>query len=178
MSEAIARQWHDLGREPLMRVMRRFAAPSPLKVLEIGCGKGMNACAIYERGDIYLGIDRNQFNIMRAKSSARFADFWQMDFCKEPLPPGPFDLIVDRSSLSYNSNEDISAFLAKVPRVLEPDGMMIISDLYMPGNPEPARGTGARTFEEQELRELFKGFRIIHLAQHPRDKAYELVCVL
>ncbi|MGZ6253887.1 MAG: class I SAM-dependent DNA methyltransferase [Candidatus Binataceae bacterium] len=166
------RNWFDPRmfdpRLDIQLLVKGFAPSSPLKVLELGHGKGVNAEFFSKRGDDYTGIDR-QTDVLRPQF-LRYGKFLTGDYSLA-LPPGPFDLIFDRSGFSFNVDEALQRAVKLAWRELKPGGLFIAADLYAAGNPMNARHPDiSRTFTLEYLRELFSEFETLHLVQGPTTR--------
>ena len=166
-------------RTDLENLVKAFAPASPLKVLELGCGKGRNAKFFFKRGDYYFGMDR----YLRVPLNFRqFGIFLEGDF-SEALPHG-FDLICDRAGFVYNSTDALRRTLALAHESLKVGGLLIAADLYAEGHPQAGvsvewREGGAadpiRTFTRAELEELFAAFETLHLEKRTDEPTFDFV---
>lgn len=57
----------------LERVLSEYGAPSPARILDLGCGTGRHAVELARRGHQVVGIDRSGEMIRRARSAAESA---------------------------------------------------------------------------------------------------------
>lgn len=105
---------------------------SGLKVLELGCAAGANIPFFLSLGMDYHGIEGSEsmvtdllkrFPQLRGKVVAG-------DFTREIPFPGPFPLIVDRSSLTHNPTADIRRCLALAAERMPPGGKYIGIDWF------------------------------------------------
>lgn len=72
---------------------RILADGAPGRVLDVGCGHGRFKAALGGRETSYLGIDQSPRLLERAR--ALHGDHFQrLDVLQDPLPQGPFDLVV------------------------------------------------------------------------------------
>lgn len=162
--------------------MRRARSSAPLRVLELGCAVGANVPLFLELGADYYAIegsasavDRLVARFPRLKSRVAHGDF-TADFSFD----GPFDMIVDRSALTHNTNEAIGRTLQRVREALRPGGWFIGIDWFSSRDTEKQYGTVAEdewTYsgfsrgrfagvgrvhfsDEGHLRSLFGGFEL------------------
>lgn len=160
-------------RAHFYELVRQYAKPAPLRVLELGCRDGLNRQFFLERGDTYTGIDK-------VEPAIGGAWFHRGDFC-EALPPGEFDLAVDRAALSYNTNARLMQALARVHTQLAPGGMVITCDLFQMDHYDvkyPVQGT-PRWFTQAKLAALFADFRDVQILEfeNPAGKSFDVVAV-
>ncbi len=118
--------WSDL-----VSLVQRHA-PHAHRVLELGCGAGANIPFFASKGCEYHAIEGSATIVQYLHN--RFPEYQANivvgDFT-EGLPfTGPFDLIVDRGSLTCDDDLDITRTLSDAHRLLGNDGMLISVDWY------------------------------------------------
>jgi SAM-dependent methyltransferase len=95
LNEAQSRAWHEL--------LERIAGPATLDVLDIGCGTGFLSLLFAELGHRVTGIDIAEAMLTAARRKAAgcglTVNFRYADAEAPGLPPGSFDLIVERHVL-------------------------------------------------------------------------------
>ena len=174
--------WSDL----VSHVMR-YARPvsKPFRVLELGPAYGANIPFFAGLGVEYYGVERSASATEGLKE--RFPDLSANiavgDFTSEIPFGGPFDIIVDRASLTHNSTEAISACIQLIKAHLVPNGKFIGIDWFSTAHSDFLLGTeaedantkknietgqfmgiGRTHFSDQKhLEQLFEGFDMIHL---------------
>lgn len=156
-------------RFDLQILVNHFAPPAPLKVLEIGCGKGVNAKFFAKRGDRYTGIDAED----RVQPAyRRFGEFLVGDFC-EAIPRG-FDLIVDRGGVTMNADDAVRRAVALAFEALNGGGLFISADLFAEGNKKLALPR-SRAFTRDQLQRLFAPFQQLHLEMRVGAPTFDYV---
>lgn len=111
---------------------------SPLKnkkILEIGCGNGVQAIYISENYDPLdiIGIDLNNANIKIAKSESVRSNTSNVSFHVDDaqdlqqIPSESVDVLINIESAFHYP--DKTAFLKEVKRVLKPGGQFLIADI-------------------------------------------------
>lgn len=120
--------WTDL-----VTLVMRHTPPgrAGLRVLELGVGAGANVSFFQSLGVDYRGVEGSPTAVdqLRRRFPAISSRFIVGDFTRE-LPPGPFDLIVDRGSLTHNSETAIRRSLALIRDSLAPTGHFIGIDWF------------------------------------------------
>jgi tellurite methyltransferase len=74
-----------------------------MRVLDVSCGQGCHAIAAAQRGASVIAIDRDSDLLREADAAARKSNVtveWvHADPARDPLPPGPFDLVMQYANL-------------------------------------------------------------------------------
>lgn len=123
--------------QKLVPLRRRHPGLPFKRVLDVGCGPGINAPAFAHTD--YLGIDLDAGYIADAK--ARDGErFMVGDASKLDLPPDSrFDCILVNSLLHHLTDEQVKQLFASVRGLLAPGGMLYVIDLYVPKSGLPRR---------------------------------------
>ena len=149
--EAVADEFSATRRDPWPgweRVLARIEElepPSPLEVLDLGCGNGRFASFLCDRwrGDFsYLGVDSSPSLLRIAREAfdgARQIRFAELDLLPQDpsqpltspspaLPSGPFDLVVLFGLLHHVPGfETRRALLAEAASRLRPRGLLVVT---------------------------------------------------
>src|SRR5437016_846108 len=112
-----------------------FAGARGLRVLEIGCGMGIDGAQFAKTGAEYTGVDltdaaielaRKRFEVAGLRGEFRVADAENLDFTD-----GSFDLIYSHGVLHHTP--DTARTVREIHRVLKPGGRAIVM-LYHRGS--------------------------------------------
>jgi SAM-dependent methyltransferase len=121
--------WSDL-----VSMVMRYARPTgpAYRVAELGCGAGANIPFFLNLNVDYYAIEGSPHMVALLKGRyPQLADrLLAGDFTQDIPFPGPFDLIVDRSSLTHNSTRSIQRCLKIVYDKLKPGGAFIGIDWF------------------------------------------------
>jgi SAM-dependent methyltransferase len=105
---------------------RRFVPDKPpLRILDIGCGTGLNAEYLAAKGHTVIGADLSPVAIEKLR--AKGFEGMVCDISDEELPwsGGSFDLIFASEVLEHVANTE--AFMTEVSRLLRPGGTLVLS---------------------------------------------------
>jgi Methyltransferase domain len=126
--------WSDL-----VSYVMRYVRPdrSSYRVLELGFGAGANISFFLSVGADYYGTEGSATAVEKVR--ARFAGVTNFhvaccDFTKIIPFDGPFDLIVDRSSLTHNDLDSIRGCLQLLSSVMRPRAKFIGIDWFSTAN--------------------------------------------
>ncbi len=100
------------------------SAPPSLVILDVGCGTGLNAATIRDKGHQVRGVDVSAVAI--EKFQQKGFEGKQCDIVEEiPYPDGAFDLVFASEVIEHVV--DTERFLSELHRVLRPGGKLILS---------------------------------------------------
>lgn len=174
--------WTDV-----VSLVMRHAKPvkSGARVLELGCGVGANIPFLLSLGFDYYSVEGSSaaVAILHDRFPKLSSQIIEGDFTKDLIFDGPFDLILDRASLTCNSTNSIAQTISSLKNILAQNGKFIGVDWYSDEHSATSiksdaldsftkcnmstgqfAGLGAVHFStETHLRELFAGFKFISL---------------
>ena len=110
-------------------------------VLDLGTGTGETLAAVLARhpGAAAVGVDKSGAMLGAARDrlagvplDLRVADL------TDPLPAGPFDLVVSALAVHHLAGPDKADLFARIARVLRPGGRFVLGDLVVPLDPADA----------------------------------------
>ncbi len=154
--------WSDL-----VSYICRYAKPAEQfsRVLELGCGAGANIPFFLSRNLDYHAIEGSSSIVNQLISN-----FPQLkdkivcgDFTKEiPFVP-PFDLVVDRASLTHNDTDSIRCCLKLVSEMLRPGGKFIGIDWFSTDHPDAKKGVPVDSHTQRGIKSrAFTGTGNVH----------------
>ena len=96
----------------------------PMKILDVGCGTGLNASFLREMGHEVIGVDLSPVAIAKIKNLG--FEGYVCDLQKQtPKASGTFDLIYVSEVIEHV--EDTETFLNNLLKSLRPDGQLLLS---------------------------------------------------
>jgi arsenite methyltransferase len=124
--------------------------PHGSRVLDLGCGAGMDALIAAGRGAHVTGVDFARAMLTRARASARQVGLTNVEFREGsaesiPSPDGCFDIALVNGIFNLNPARD--SIFRELFRVLQPGGTVFASELILSGPlPEEERKSSASWF--------------------------------
>jgi len=131
--DAIAPAWTDWGyRDAYLALDRTLSASLPAggRILELGCGTGANLERLLSLGlpfGSYTGVDLSEDMLARARTKfgqVANAQFHRLDLMADPLPGGPFDLII--STWVFEHLPEPGRVVEKAWQSTRPGGSMVL----------------------------------------------------
>ena len=109
------------------------------KVLDLGCGTGTNLERLHALNlpfGAYVGVDQSES--MLAQAGAKFGDverasFRRLNLMTDPLPDGPFDLVI--STWVFSHLPDLARVVEKTMAKLREGGHMVLLFIGRPEGP-------------------------------------------
>jgi SAM-dependent methyltransferase len=97
--------------------------PAGSKVLDVGCGNGDLLASL--QAETAVGIDVSRLAIEQARQRHPELDLRELDVERDPLPAGPFDVIVLSDTIGML--DDIQVALERLHPLLAPEGRLIVT---------------------------------------------------
>ncbi len=106
------------------------------RVLDLGTGTGETARRVLARhpGAGLVGIDSSAAMLARARMSLPDADL-RVARLEDPLPDGPFDLVVSALAVHHLSGPVKANLFVRVAATLRPGGRLVLADVVVPDDP-------------------------------------------
>ena len=106
-------------------------------VLELGVGTGETARQVLARHPEakLVGIDSSREMLARARDALPEADL-RLARLEDPLPPGPFDLVVSALAVHHLDAGGKQDLFRRVAEVLRPRGSFVLADVVVPEREE------------------------------------------
>ena len=127
--EGIAEYYASIEDDPELRVyIRDLLGPAEpnRRILEVGCGPGLDAAALKTKGFEVIGIDLCDAFLERATLRFPEVDFRKMDLRAPDFEDNSFDGIIAMASLIHVLPEDIPATIERYRLLLRPGGRLVV----------------------------------------------------
>ncbi len=116
---------HLVSRQRFALAMVEAAIPPAAKILDAGCGPGVMAGKLMERGYAVWGIDFAEPMIRKARELCGSDQFGVGDVEHIPFPDNTFDAVVSLGVMEYLESDEEA--LREIRRVLRPGGRAVIA---------------------------------------------------
>jgi tRNA (cmo5U34)-methyltransferase len=114
---------------------------SVVSVLDLGTGTGETLAAVLEQhpGAAAVGVDKNEamLGVARHRLAGVPLELRVADLT-DPLPAGPFDLVVSALAIHHLEGPDKADLFARIARVVRPGGRFVLGDVVIPVDPAEA----------------------------------------
>ncbi len=114
----------EFARTSKLFALRMVPASPPMKVLDVGCGTGVNAQAIAAKGHRVWGVDVSPVAIERFRARGYEGEVCNLN-AGLPFADSSFDLVFASEIIEHVA--DTERFLAEIFRVLRSGGRLVMS---------------------------------------------------
>lgn len=148
------------------------------KILEIGCGSGIEAKILADQGYTYIGLDNSISMLKIAKTNLPEGNFVCAD-CRDFSIENKFDGLLAIASLLHISKTEMRPTLASIKNKLSPNAIGIIVMKRGDGEETNDRGQFYNYYQPQEFNNVLEetGFIIEQLSVRP-DRNHDYLCYL
>ncbi|MDR0508849.1 MAG: class I SAM-dependent methyltransferase [Candidatus Methanoplasma sp.] len=156
-----------------------------LKILDIGCGTGKTTAALIKMGMDVTGLDFSPSAISYCISVfGDKAKFTLAECDRMPFPDRSFDAVAAVHVLEHLDGTQLRGAVGEISRILVPGGLVFtrtfaVEDMRAGGADENTRGNGIRYryYTEEEMKELFSGFKLVSLERKDETMRFGAVRV-
>jgi tRNA (cmo5U34)-methyltransferase len=151
------------------------------RVLDLGTGTGETARRVLERhpGARLVGLDASEQLLTIARGVLGRGPELLLGRLEDPLPAGPFDLVVSALAVHHLDRPGKADLAARVRAVLAPGGALVVGDVIVPDDPADAVTPLDRSVDLPErLADLLDAFRQGGLAPSVTWRHADLAVVL
>ena len=137
------------------------------RVLEIGCGAGANIPFFLSTGVEYWAIEGSAAAV--ALLHDRYPELRERivvgDFTRTLPGEGDFDMVVDRSSLTHNTSDDMRQGLDLIAHRLRAGGKFIAIDWFSAAHDDATAGSAVDSHTRRDIPSAqFKGLGRVHFS--------------
>ena len=125
ISDAHYRQAEEYERSSKQQMRALVPANPHCRILDVGCGTGLNASRLAKLGHTVVGIDLSPVAIEKFRE--RGLEGHVVDIASGPLPFPDHSFGMIYASEVIEHTVDTADFLAKLYRVLQPGGLILLS---------------------------------------------------
>jgi SAM-dependent methyltransferase len=158
--------------EPFVRLVRERFEHHPIRILDLGCGNGLNLAMFTEEGFEPTGIDISPRMLEVARESCPSAELICDNILDHNFSDGYFHGVFAKAIVHLFPKSDALRLFNKVYRMLKPDGILYVTTTLEPSTMEGLREKSdyhlkayryRRTWTECELKDalITSGFRIL-----------------
>jgi 2-polyprenyl-3-methyl-5-hydroxy-6-metoxy-1,4-benzoquinol methylase len=116
----------EFERSSKVFTRRLVPAGQPLRILDVGCGTGLNASHLAARGHTVVGTDVSSVAIEKFRQNGFAGIVCDMEKAGGvPLPDAGFDLVFASEVIEHIA--DTSTFLTELRRLVRPGGLLVLS---------------------------------------------------
>jgi SAM-dependent methyltransferase len=158
-------------------LIKQYSQEQNLHVLDIGCGTGIHASYLAEKGYHVTGIDFSDEMIRIAKENKKGnTDFYVADATNFELDK-KYDIILSLFHVvSYQcSNKNISSMFLNVSKHLNPNGLFIFDFWYGPTVLTEQPSIKIKRFENDDIKVVRIAEPIMHTNENTVDVNYEII---
>ena len=167
-------------------MMDEFLAllPSGGKLVDIGCGHGVDCANAHSKGFDIVGIDLSEQMLSIARRNHPNIDFRLADMRNLNLPHGEFDGAISSCSLIHVPKDDVPKTLRQIADLLKKGGLLYLwmlsstdsQELFVDEPFRPGEKTFVNVVSIKEVNSLLAdaGFEIIQQHEREQDQEGEL----
>ncbi len=117
---------HDVSQN-IAALLRHIRAPSPLQILDLGCGPGRDLRTFTALGHVAVGVDGAEPFVEMARAESG-CEVWHQNLLQLDLPVGRFDGVFANAVLFHVPSAALGQVLGCLHRTLKPQGVLFCSN--------------------------------------------------
>ena len=112
---------------PFVRLLRQQFEETAIRILDLGCGNGLNLSMFADEGFEVTGIDISSRMLNIARDTCPSAALIEGDFLEYPFPPASFEGVFAKAIVHLFPRADASRLITKIYDVLRPHGVFYVT---------------------------------------------------
>ncbi len=144
--------WRAIELRNLSRILSEKEMFHP--ILDLGCGEGEIARALFGKGVIDVGLDNEEQMVKKAEKSGIYRKVILGDACCLPFEKDSFNLIFSNCVIEHIP--DINQVLSEVARILKKNGLFIFT--------VPSENFGDFLFFSRIFKKIYERFGFVRFA--------------
>lgn len=158
-------------------LIKQHSKKNNLRVLDIGCGTGIHANYLAEKGYHVTGIDFSEEMIRIAKENNKGKADFEVANATNFILDKKFDIVLSLFHVvSYqSSNKDIQSMFTNVSKHLNPNGLFIFDFWYGPAVLTELPSVKIKRFENEDIKVVRIAEPIMHTIENTVDVNYEII---
>ncbi len=117
---------HDVSQN-IAALLKHIHAPSPLRILDLGCGPGRDLQTFSALGHVAVGLDGAEPFVAMARADSG-CEVWHQDLLRLELPDAAFDGIFANAVLFHLPSRELPRVLRQLYATLKPGGVLFCSN--------------------------------------------------
>lgn len=155
--------------------------PSGVKLVDIGCGHGIDCANAHSKGFDIIGIDLSEQMLSIARRNHLNIDFQLADMRKLNLPHREFDGVISSCSLIHVPKDEVPKTLRQIADLLKKGGLLYLWMLSSPKSQElfvneplrPGEKTFVNVVSINEINSLLNDADFEVIQQHESEQTEE-----
>jgi tRNA (cmo5U34)-methyltransferase len=135
-------------------VAEAASTPAAARILDLGAGTGETARRVLKRhpGASIVLVDSSAEMLAAARETLAEdrVESVLVQQLEDPLPPGPFDLVVSALAVHHLESADKQVLFQRIAGVLKPGGRFVLADVIVPQDTELASTPVASEFDRPD----------------------------
>ncbi len=175
--DAIAEQYAREFTEPSDYIDEFLTyLPEYARILDAGCGAGVDAGYMAEKGYTVTGIDQSKEMVRLAQKKFPHIEFRYQDMKEIDFPPDSFDGIVAACSLIHIPKNDVPGVIETFSRILKPGGMLYLAvqggeqkELFIPEPLKPDEKLFLNIMSYVEIKNFLEKYEFMIVTKYERE---------
>lgn len=157
---------------PFVRLLRQEFDETAIRILDLGCGNGLNLSMFADDGFEVTGIDISSQMLNIARDTCPEAILIEGDFLEYPFPPASFEGVFAKAIVHLFPRTDALRLIAKIYDLLRPRGAFYVTTTV---ELNPAEGLRSKDDYERSVVRYRRSWSEVDLSQAVVDAGFEII---